>query len=401
MLDVRRLRVLSQLAEQGSFSAAAGALGMTQSAVSQQIAALERDLGAGCGAAWYPTGRADRSRFGSHQARDRIFARLEAAEQEVAEIAERRRGRLRFGCFPTVLGTLMPVAFARFPPVAPGRPTDRRRRSSAPTGPAAGVRGVGSGRDLRPRSAARCGRRKVRACSAARGPFQAVLPVAHPLARRRAVHLQDLRKEPWIGGAPSSGWYRIVRHACQQAGFSPRADFASDDYIAVQALVAAGLGVSVIPGLAVAHPLPGVVVRPLASTAPVRRICAAWPIDGYRGPTLDAMVECLQLSGPGHAVTLEFGVHLPLIDFADEPWTAASTVDLCSRSRGAGLPVHLRQRPSRVPATVDRRPDNSRRGPTGVRGHDDRHHRCAPGRARTSPRPPSCWRPCTPSPAAD
>ncbi len=126
--------------------------------------------------------------------------------------------------------------------------------------------------------------------------FQAVLPVAHPLARRRAVHLQDLREEPWIGGAPSSGWFRIVRHACQQAGFSPRADFASDDYIAVQALVAAGLGVSVIPGLAVAHPLPGVVVRPLASTAPVRRICAAWPTDGYRGPTLDAMVECLQLS---------------------------------------------------------------------------------------------------------
>jgi DNA-binding transcriptional LysR family regulator len=123
-----------------------------------------------------------------------------------------------------------------------------------------------------------------------------VLPASHLLARRRVLRLEDLRGQTWIGGAPSSAWFRIVRHACQQAGFSPRADFASDDYIAVQALVAAGLGVSVIPGLAVAHPLPGVAVRQLTSAAPARRISAAWPTDGYQGPTLHAMVECLQLS---------------------------------------------------------------------------------------------------------
>jgi DNA-binding transcriptional LysR family regulator len=123
--------------------------------------------------------------------------------------------------------------------------------------------------------------------------FAAVLPATHPFARRRTLSLWDLREESWIGGAPSSAWFRIVRHACQQAGFSPRADFASDDYIAVQALVAAGLGVSVIPGLAVAHPLPGVAVRQLTS-APMRRICAAWPSDGYQGPTFRAMVQCLE-----------------------------------------------------------------------------------------------------------
>ena len=124
--------------------------------------------------------------------------------------------------------------------------------------------------------------------------FQAVLPDAHPLARRKAVRLENLRGETWIGGAPTSGWFRIVRHACREAGFNPRADFASDDYVAVQALVAAGLGVSVIPGLAVTHPLPGVAVRPVSSGAPVRRICAAWPTDGYQGPTVSAMVECLK-----------------------------------------------------------------------------------------------------------
>ena len=65
--------------------------------------------------------------------------------------------------------------------------------------------------------------------------------------------------------------------------------------------MAAGLGVSVIPGLAVTHPLPGVVVREIASAAPVRRISAAWPADGYHGPTLQAMVECLRLAAHDQA----------------------------------------------------------------------------------------------------
>ena len=86
--------------------------------------------------------------------------------------------------------------------------------------------------------------------------FQAVLPAGHRLARRRrrALALSELSGEPWIGGAPTSAWHRIAINACRRAGFTPQADFASDDHIAVQALVAAGLGVSVIPGLAVVHP---------------------------------------------------------------------------------------------------------------------------------------------------
>ncbi len=296
MLDVRRLRALSHLAAQGSFSAAADALGMTQSAVSQHIAALEREIG--LAVVRRGTRPVELTEAGSALTRHAtgILARLETAEHELAEIAERRRGRLRFGCFPTVLGTLMPAAFARFRRLHPDvrltvvddhlhRLVPRLENGEldlAVIYDHEALPDVGAGSfDRTPLLADR---------------FQAVLPAAHPLARRRAIRLQDLRGESWIGGAPSSGWYRIVRHACQQAGFSPRADFASDDYIAVQALVAAGLGVSVIPGLAVMHPLPGVAVRQLASAAPVRRICAAWPIDGYQGPTLSAMVECLRLT---------------------------------------------------------------------------------------------------------
>src|SRR5215217_5253295 len=114
MLDVRRLRVLNEVAGCGSFSAAAAVLDVTQSAVSQHIAALEREVGmaviergsrpvelteAGHALVRHATG---------------IFARLDGAEQELGEIARRRHGRLRFGSFPTALATLVPPAFAQF-----------------------------------------------------------------------------------------------------------------------------------------------------------------------------------------------------------------------------------------------------------------------------------------------
>jgi DNA-binding transcriptional LysR family regulator len=299
MLDVRRLRALSEVAEQGSFSAAASAMGLTQSAVSQHISALEREIGlAVVRRGSRPVELTEAGAALTRHARG-ILARLEAAEQEVAEIGQRRRGRLRFGCFPTVLGTLMPPAFARFrrlhPEVRLTVVDDHLHRL---------VPRLESGEldlvviydhEALP---------DIEAKSFHRAPlltdrFHAVLPASHALARRKTLRLGDLRDEPWIGGAPSSAWYRIVRHACQLAGFTPRADLASDDYIAVQALVAAGLGVSVIPGLAVVHPLPGVAVRPLISGAPERHISAAWPIDGYRGPPLTAMVESLQLTAQG------------------------------------------------------------------------------------------------------
>jgi DNA-binding transcriptional LysR family regulator len=296
MIDVRRLQVLSYVAAEGSFSAAANKLGLTQSAVSQHISALERELGVSVVRRGTRPAELTEAGFALARHATGILARLEAAEQELAEIGERRRGRLRFGCFPTVLGTLMPAAFARFRRMHPDvRLTviDDHLHRLVPR--------LESGElDLAViydhEALTDVGAGAFERVPLLEDRFQAVLPASHPLTRRRSLRLQDLRDEPWIGGAPSSAWFRIVRHACRVAGFSPQADFASDDYIAVQALVAAGLGVSVIPGLAVAHPLPGVAVRKLASGAPVRRISAAWPIDGYRGPTLGAMVECLRVA---------------------------------------------------------------------------------------------------------
>jgi DNA-binding transcriptional LysR family regulator len=125
--------------------------------------------------------------------------------------------------------------------------------------------------------------------------YQAVLPPGHRLARRRApVDLSDLAGEVWVGGHSGSAWFGIVRHSCRAAGFEPRTSLGSDDYRAVQAFVAAGLGVAVIPGLAVAVPTPGVEVRRLRRGAPVRRISVAHPADGFRSPAVRAMTDVLQ-----------------------------------------------------------------------------------------------------------
>jgi DNA-binding transcriptional LysR family regulator len=294
MLDVRRLRVLSEVAARGSFSAAAEALTLTQSAVSQHVAALEREVGlrlvergtrpvelteAGHALTRHATG---------------IFARLDGAEQELGEIAGRREGRLRFGSFPTALATFVPPAFAQFrrthAEVTLTVVDDHLQRLIPRLEAGELDLALIYDHETLPEIAAR----ELERIPLLEDVFRAVLPAGHRLARRRRLALSDLAGQPWIGGAPTSAWFRIVGHACRLAGFTPRVGFASDDYVAIQALVAAGLGVSVLPGLAVTHPLPSVEVRTLGAGAPVRHISAARPRDAYRGPAVTAMLDSLR-----------------------------------------------------------------------------------------------------------
>jgi DNA-binding transcriptional LysR family regulator len=303
MLDVRRLRVLSEVAARGSFSAAAEALRLTQSAVSQHVAALEREVGMPL--VERGTRPLELTEAGHALIRHAggIFARLDGAEQELGEIAGRRAGRLRFGSFPTALATLVPPAFARFRRLHADvtlTVVDDHLQRLIPRVEAGEL-------DLAliydhaalPEIAAR----ELERIPLLADEYRAVLPAGHRLARRRALELADLRSEPWIGGAPASAWYRIVGDACRAAGFTPEVGFASDDYIAVQALVAAGLGVALIPGLAVAYPLPGVEVRKLRSGAPARQISAARPRGGYRGPAVSSMLASLRAAAEELAVS--------------------------------------------------------------------------------------------------
>src|SRR6185369_10194594 len=114
MLDVRRLRVLKEVADRGSFSAAAEALSYTQSAVSQQIAALEREAGTQLVTRGSRGIRLTEAGEALVKHADAILTRLADAEAELAAIAGLRGGRLRLAAFPTVGATLMPLAIANF-----------------------------------------------------------------------------------------------------------------------------------------------------------------------------------------------------------------------------------------------------------------------------------------------
>jgi DNA-binding transcriptional LysR family regulator len=293
MLDVKRLRVLREVAARGSFSAAAESLAYTQSAVSQQIAALEREAGtrlverSARGVRLTEAGRA----LVRHA--DVILARLADAEAELEAIAGLRGGRLRLVSFATAGATVMPRAIAEFrerhPGVEltlePGEPDEAITRLKAGEcdiallieAPFCAIEDDG-----------------IERTHLLDDPMYVVLPRDHPLAAKPRIRLEELSGEPWIGG--SSGGCpdtRILLRACSAAGFEPRIVFHSEDYLAIQGFVAAGVGVSLIPDLALLAVRDDVAIRSLGGTPPVRSIQAATLRDGYRSPAVDAMLETL------------------------------------------------------------------------------------------------------------
>jgi DNA-binding transcriptional LysR family regulator len=119
------------------------------------------------------------------------------------------------------------------------------------------------------------------------------LPADHALARTSRLTLLDLRNEDWVQTSAASPCARHVVRICNEAGFEPRVSFESDDYDTVQGLVAAGVGVALIPRLALSQRQPGLVVRKLAPQSPVRRIFAATADDPGVVPAAGVMLRIL------------------------------------------------------------------------------------------------------------
>ena len=281
MLNVNRLRILIEVANRGSFSAAADALSYTQSAVSQQIAALEAETGVTLlerlprGVRLTPAGQVLRSYA------EGIVARLHAAEAEMAAIAGLRGGQLRMASFPTAGATLMPLAIAIFraqhPEVeltlAEGEPEEMAPRLSAGEFDIALLfEFEGTSQSLGP---------DLSRLELFEDPMFLALPADHPLARRRTLRLENLRAEAWIQTSASSPCARHVVRSCHAAGFEPIVSFESDDYQTVQGLVAAGVGVALIPKLALSGAREDIAIRALSPASPVREVVAA-PPDGTR-----------------------------------------------------------------------------------------------------------------------
>jgi DNA-binding transcriptional LysR family regulator len=124
-------------------------------------------------------------------------------------------------------------------------------------------------------------------------PFDLVVPDGHPLAGRASVALEELAGETWIGGAPGSAYGAIVLHSCRAAGFEPRFAFGSDDYNAVQAFVAVGLGIAVLPQLALVFVRPGL-HRVRLAVPPVRHVIAARLAASYRSAATASTLSVLK-----------------------------------------------------------------------------------------------------------
>lgn len=295
--NVASLRVLGVLAGADSFSAAAAALGMSQSAVSQHVSSLERHVG-------LPLVHRDSRPIDLTPAgvllaehATAVTTRLEAAEEQLAELTGRYHRRLRLGGFPTSLATFVPRALgqlhARMPDVSLVVVDDhvqgllprllRRELDVA-------VLFDDAGRPRLPELAA-----EIEVTALTTDPYRLLVPRSHRLAdRARDPSLAELDGESWIGGGPGSTWFQIVRRACHAAGFEPDVTLTSDDHLAVQAFVAAGLGVAVVPGLVASRRIARVVARDLRGAVPTRDIVAARPAGRFVPEAATTMIDLLQ-----------------------------------------------------------------------------------------------------------
>ncbi|MEU0070953.1 LysR family transcriptional regulator [Streptomyces sp. NPDC006332] len=253
MIEARHLRVLRAVATTGSFSAAGRELGCTQPAVSQQMKALEASVGTPL---LIRSGREMRlTQAGEALVRHAagILSGLTAAEEEVAAIAGLRAGRVRLVSFPSGSSTLVPTALAALRAEHPGT-----RVSLEEAEPPRSVELLREGdcdvalafRYERAAGAEEWHDLVVRPLLTDR--LVALVPERHRLARvgtSGSVAIGELAEEPWIAGCPRCRGQLV--EVCEGAGFTPRIDFATDDYPAVVGLVGAGLGVAVLPQLAV------------------------------------------------------------------------------------------------------------------------------------------------------
>lgn len=291
MLDVRRLRVLDEVARRGSFAAAATHLHFSQSAVSQQIAALERQAGTQLverqprGVALTPAGRLLREH--AHA----ILSGLEDAESDLRLLADGPGGRVRIGALPVAAATIVPLAAAelrrRFPAVElhvahldADALLDSLRAGALELAVTAG-----------PVDAAAPAERGLVRCDVLVDELQVLLPRDHPATAAERPSLRDLAGERWVGDTAGRAARVLDEHGASPA----RIALVTDDHLVAQGYVAAGMAVALAPAVMTGWLRHGVCARPLAE-APRhaiqlvrRRACAA--------PAVVAMADVLREIG--------------------------------------------------------------------------------------------------------
>ncbi|MGF1427896.1 LysR family transcriptional regulator [Kitasatospora sp. LaBMicrA B282] len=296
MIDARRLRTLRAVADHRTVTAAAAALYLTPSAVSQQLAALEQETGHallsrdGRGVRLTPAGEI----LVCHA--DAVLAQLERAEADLAAYATGARGTVTVASFATGISLVLAPAIAALATTAPGvrlKVLDAEGDASLPMvldgqadlAVAVEYRGAPRGDD------GRLARFPLYA-----EPFEAVLPLDHPLAAGPGpIAMADLAGEPWIGPYPGNPCHDVVLLACEHAGFAPRLVHSSDDFSAVIALASAGAGVALVPRSALrGTDLSRIAVRAVDSSAATRKVFAAVRGGAERHPVIRPVLRALE-----------------------------------------------------------------------------------------------------------
>ncbi|MCW3016594.1 MAG: LysR family transcriptional regulator [Solirubrobacterales bacterium] len=301
MLHLGRLRTLREVADRGTIAAAADALHLTPSAVSQQLSALEREVGHRL---VQPDGRTVRLTPVAEvlvRRADGIFAEVQQLHAEVAAHAAGEHARLQVGAFATAITSLI-------------APAATALRASSP------------GLELRvtmveaPDAFAGLGRQELDLVISMEAPgapthddprfareelltdvLDLVVPADHPLAAHASVELAAASAEAWV--VPPVGWTceQVVLGGCHAAGFTPRVAHRSADWTAVTALVAAGLGVALVPRLARLGVAPGAVVIPLEGQPPARHLFAACRRGHQDAPAVRRVITALHAAAAAAA----------------------------------------------------------------------------------------------------
>jgi DNA-binding transcriptional LysR family regulator len=295
VFDAARLRVFREVVRRGSLSAAAEALSFTQPAVSRQIAALEREAGAQL-LERTPRGirltEPGRILLGHAEV---ILDRMTTARAQVQSVASLAGGRLRIGAFQTANATVVPRAIAAF---AREHPAVELSLVEALTPDAIARLRAGEVDVAVVTHVPELDGADVEVVDLVDDEILVALPEAHPLAHKPKLRLRDLRDETWIE-APGGAARPPLLSAALAHGFEPRIRFGAEQWLAKQGLVAAGVGVTLIPGLAIATVRDDIVLRSLGPDAPRRRVVAALPA-GYRAPAVEPFVEVLRVEAAEH-----------------------------------------------------------------------------------------------------
>jgi DNA-binding transcriptional LysR family regulator len=297
MIDPRRLLTFGEVARRGSFSRAAEALALTQPAVSQQVAALERQLGVrlldrGPGG---PVPTEAGAVLLAHA--EAVADRLGQADSQIAELAGAARATLRVGAFPSALASVVPGALARLRAERPELVLDVAERSARESGAAVAAGDLHLAVCFQDASLPRHEPDGTERHDLGTEPMLAAVAETHPLARRRRIRLAELADETWT--APSRE--HLIHTTCVAAGFEPDIAYVTRDPLAIAGLVSAGLAVTLTPRLLLGR-LPGVAAVEVSDHVPLRALYALTPAAGTRPEArafIAAVAEAISGTPPG------------------------------------------------------------------------------------------------------